>query len=249
MSRFIPLDKLILKENIRSDTDEDLGELVKSIEMYGQLEAITVEPAKEAGMYVVVYGHRRVKAMRLLGVDAAKAEVRTDITARDRLFIQITENAQRKDLTPDEWVRLFDKMQAADPTMTDAKISLSVGKSHAWAYWQRRYAHARARISETKLLGTAELAAMSDNELAMEARNLRDRKSGSGIYPRKPGSGRKLDCEILGQPPLLVFRKAQRSIMIVCRDIKIRQQVEQAARMIMDRVEKEDAQASKGKTA
>jgi hypothetical protein len=244
MSRYIPLDKLILKENIRSDPDEDIGELVKSIEKRGQLEPITVEPAKEQGMFVVIYGHRRVKALRLLGMDAAEAKVRKNITTRERVFVQMTENAQRKNLTPDEWVRLFDKMRAADPSMTDEKISLELGMSHAWAYWQRRYAESRARIAETKLLGSAELAAMTDSELAMEARNLKVRKPGSG---RKPKKG---DDLIVGTtPPLLVFRKGKRSVTIVCRNLKIRQRVEQAARIIKDQIEKQDAPASKGKTA
>ena len=49
------------------DDDADIGVLVESIKQHGVLEPVTVAP-RPAGGYEVIYGHRRLKACQLAGI-------------------------------------------------------------------------------------------------------------------------------------------------------------------------------------
>jgi ParB-like chromosome segregation protein Spo0J len=250
MTKYIPLDLLVLRDNIRSEPDEDLGELMEDIREHGQRVAILVEPAVQAGLYLVNYGHRRVKALRLLGMDRVKAEVGPHLGQTDRILTQIAENAQRKDLTADEWVVVFDRLQKADPGMTDAKIAAKVHKSQGWVVSKRQVVAARAGLLETGVVREADLAGMSDDDLQRNGRRL-------GLIGRRKATEHTTEFlerqavrdheKRAADPPLLVFRKGQRSITVVCRYGGIRERVEAAIDRVKRQVEAEDARASKGK--
>lgn len=143
--QYIALDRLVTHENIRSEADEHLGELMGSMERFDTFSALLVEP--EGRNFCVIYGHRRLEAIRMRGDSHAPCLIVDQVSARDRVFIQIAENAVRKDLSPEEWVRLFDKMQAADPCMTDAKIEAAVGKYQSWCASKRALVQPRRRWS------------------------------------------------------------------------------------------------------
>lgn len=76
-------------------TNEELWELAESIKDNGLLQPIKVRPTNQG--YELVYGHRRVAAMRLLGWVKCEAIVE-DVSDEDSLVQSLAENLQRQDL-------------------------------------------------------------------------------------------------------------------------------------------------------
>lgn len=85
-------------DNPRMETG-DVSELVESIRSYGILEPLVVSP--HGKRYLVVCGHRRVKAAKLAGLTEVPVVIR-EIAAKDRELIALTENVHRKQLSPIE---------------------------------------------------------------------------------------------------------------------------------------------------
>jgi ParB/RepB/Spo0J family partition protein len=83
---------------IRSTWSETgLDELAQSIKELGLIVPIKVRPT--AGKYEVVYGHRRVKAMRRAGLTETEAIVE-DVDDLSVLLEALIENVQREDMEP-----------------------------------------------------------------------------------------------------------------------------------------------------
>ncbi|MDD7973351.1 plasmid partitioning protein RepB [Roseinatronobacter alkalisoli] len=77
-------------------TDADVASLAESIRQHGQQVPIMVRPvADKPGHYQIVYGRRRLCALRVLGVPA-KALVRT-LSDQEAILAQGQENSQRLD--------------------------------------------------------------------------------------------------------------------------------------------------------
>lgn len=77
-------------------TDADVAELAASIRQHGQQVPIMVRPVLDApGRYRIVYGRRRLRALKLLGIPA-KALVRT-LTDEQAILAQGQENSMRLD--------------------------------------------------------------------------------------------------------------------------------------------------------
>ena len=77
-------------------SDADIETLAKSIETHGQQVPIMVRPiADKPGHYRIVYGRRRLRALRLLGIPA-KALVRS-LSDEEAILAQGQENTQRLD--------------------------------------------------------------------------------------------------------------------------------------------------------
>ncbi|HEX9856852.1 MAG TPA: plasmid partitioning protein RepB, partial [Paracoccaceae bacterium] len=76
--------------------DADVAQLAESIRLHGQQVPIMVRPLPERpGYYRIVYGRRRLRALRLLGL-SAKALVRS-LSDEEAVLAQGQENAQRLD--------------------------------------------------------------------------------------------------------------------------------------------------------
>ena len=94
--REIPVD--VIEENGPKDrfsfTDADVVTLAESIKAHGQQVPIMVRPiADKPGHYKIVYGRRRLRALRSLGVPA-KALVRS-LSDEEAILAQGQENTQR----------------------------------------------------------------------------------------------------------------------------------------------------------
>ncbi|RGP35428.1 plasmid partitioning protein RepB [Pseudotabrizicola alkalilacus] len=77
-------------------TDADVADLVQSIRAYGQQVPIMVRPLLESpGRYRIVYGRRRLRALKLAGMPA-KALIRT-LTDEQAILAQGQENSLRLD--------------------------------------------------------------------------------------------------------------------------------------------------------
>jgi ParB/RepB/Spo0J family partition protein len=81
--------------------------LAESIREYGLLQPIVVS-AQPGGRYIVIAGHRRLAAFRLLAQDAAGTAwdtipaIERDTDTADRLVLALLENLSREDLTDAE---------------------------------------------------------------------------------------------------------------------------------------------------
>ncbi len=113
----------------RIDTDDpDHAALVASIRDHGQQVPILVRPHPEAeGRYQIVYGRRRVAALRALG-QPARALVR-DLDDRQLVLAQGQENSARKDLTFIEKVNFAAQMRNAAYDRKAICDALSVDKT------------------------------------------------------------------------------------------------------------------------
>lgn len=77
-------------------TDADVADLVQSIRAHGQQVPIMVRPLLEnPGRYRIVYGRRRLRALKLAGIPA-KALIRT-LTDEQAILAQGQENSLRLD--------------------------------------------------------------------------------------------------------------------------------------------------------
>jgi ParB/RepB/Spo0J family partition protein len=96
---FIPLNKIVLKENYRKTFDRrSLEELLESIRSCGQIDPIIVERRGRAGAsserFELVAGERRYLAAKIGGLAGLKGVVYGRLTKRQRLMIQLEENTQ-----------------------------------------------------------------------------------------------------------------------------------------------------------
>jgi ParB family transcriptional regulator, chromosome partitioning protein len=84
-----PRDRLVI-------TDADVADLAESIRLHGQQVPIMVRPLSDSpGRYRIVYGRRRLQALKIIGVPA-KALVRT-LTDEQAILAQGQENSLRLD--------------------------------------------------------------------------------------------------------------------------------------------------------
>jgi ParB/RepB/Spo0J family partition protein len=80
---------------------ETIDALAESIAMLGQLEPIIVTWKIGTG-YTLVFGRHRLEALKKLGHDVIKAELRSDLDADQAILAEIDENLIRADLSPAE---------------------------------------------------------------------------------------------------------------------------------------------------
>jgi ParB family chromosome partitioning protein len=95
---------------VRSDetVEEEIIELAQSIHQHGLLQPIKVRPIEEG--YELIYGHRRVAAMRYLGWQSCEAIVE-GIDDQNSHVQGLIENLQRKDISSVELGEGLKKLQ------------------------------------------------------------------------------------------------------------------------------------------
>jgi len=90
----IPIDKIIVNKNIRTDPDGELGGLMETIEKYDLLQPVLVMPKDDH--YELISGHRRLNAMKARNEATVPCVVRNDFSEKSIPFIKLIENVQRK---------------------------------------------------------------------------------------------------------------------------------------------------------
>lgn len=132
MTREIPLSKILYGTNVRSKLDEDIMELAKSIEEHDILQPLVVRA--KGNKYEVICGHRRLKALQLVGGDiTVPCIIRDDISDSDLLRVQLEENIQRKQMSAIELVDAFEKMKKQSKRkVTNEQIAAMLNKNLTW---------------------------------------------------------------------------------------------------------------------
>lgn len=127
----IPLDKIIIRKgfNVREDYG-DIESLSKSIKENGQQLPGRVDVLKD-GTFVLTDGHRRFKAIKLLGKDYSfKAIVNDRKTTEEERLIQMFTTQDNKHLTPDEAATIIQRLLTFGKNQ--AEIARSIGKSPSY---------------------------------------------------------------------------------------------------------------------
>ena len=90
-TKILPISQIDYGRNIRTERDENIMELAKSIEKNGIITPLTVKPKN--GRYEVVCGHRRWRAAKLVEDDMlVPCLVIEGAASEDLEIMQIDEN-------------------------------------------------------------------------------------------------------------------------------------------------------------
>lgn len=81
-----------------------IDSLAKDIEMRGLLQPVRLRPMGDR--FEVVFGHRRVAALRKLGREVVRAEV-VSMSDDEALLVQLSENRERSDVHPVDEARSY----------------------------------------------------------------------------------------------------------------------------------------------
>ena len=96
--------------NPRKYFDEvSLAELAESIRQQGVLQPIGVRPIDESGKFEIVFGERRYRASLLAGLEEIPA-ILLNVSDETAAEMAVTENLQRKDVTPIEEANAYQKL-------------------------------------------------------------------------------------------------------------------------------------------
>lgn len=132
--------------NPRKNFDEtNLAELAESIKQQGVLQPIGVRPIDD-NRFEIVFGERRYRASIMAGLDEIPAMVMelSDETAEE---MAITENLQRKDVTPIEEANAYQKLMESG--RHDVKsLSVQFGKSENYINTRLKFTALIPEISE-----------------------------------------------------------------------------------------------------
>lgn len=113
-------------------SEEDIKKLASSISKFGLLSPIRLR--KKSDRYEIVYGHKRVQAMRLLGRTTISADV-CDIADKEAYEQSFVENVARGDLSDYEKAVYFESLnQKFNMTYEEIGDLFGFGKSHVCNY-------------------------------------------------------------------------------------------------------------------
>ncbi len=126
----IPLIKIVPNKNQPRTrfNDESISELAESIKTFGLIQPIIVRSLDKSGIYEIISGERRFRAVKLLGLTTIPCIVNQNIDDLASLEMALIENIQRDDLSPIElahtYKQLIDEFQ-----LTHEDLSKRIGKS------------------------------------------------------------------------------------------------------------------------
>lgn len=107
--------------------EDALNELAQSVKEHGIIQPIIVR--KLADKYEIIAGERRYKASVLAGLTKIPAIIR-NMDDKEASKVALLENLQRKDLSPIEEARTYQKILELD-NMTQEELGKTMGKSQS----------------------------------------------------------------------------------------------------------------------
>lgn len=136
----VSIDKIDVVSNIRKTFNEQkMKELIESVRHRGINQPVLLRPGEKSGRYILVAGHRRLKAAKEIGLKDVPVIVK-DLTAEEAGIDQAQENLQREDLSPIEEAQGFklltqpSKDSKSPAKYTPEQLAKLVDKSPAYVY-------------------------------------------------------------------------------------------------------------------
>ncbi len=130
MLKVLEVSQIVQGKNIRNERDSEILELAESIDRQGLLNPITVQK-RDDGKYVVIAGHRRLEAVKRLGLPHIECNIFEDLNDKEIILAQIAENCQRKQMSATELVDVFEDLKKRF-NMNQSAIATRFGKSDTW---------------------------------------------------------------------------------------------------------------------
>jgi ParB family chromosome partitioning protein len=125
----IPLEKIIIGENIRSEYNEErINELAESLKSDSQMQNIQVY--EKNNEYVIIFGHRRYLAAKKAGLKKLLSHVVPKPTNKDIIYRQIVENEQFEIITPEDREAYVKKLRSMGEPYEE--IARRINKSVSW---------------------------------------------------------------------------------------------------------------------
>lgn len=148
--------------NPRKHFDEtSLNELAGSIRQQGILQPVTVRPTADNNGYELVFGERRYRAATIVGMQEIPAII-SDLSDEEAEEIAITENLQRKDVTPMEEANAYQRLIESGRHDLSS-LSVQFGKSEAYIRTRLKFASLILEIAT--LLETDEITVSVASEI------------------------------------------------------------------------------------
>lgn len=129
--KYIPLGDIEVnpEQPRRAFQEEELSELMQSLEQHGMLQPMVVMEKDDGKGYQIIAGERRWRAAKQLGWTEVPCVVRSGVTGdRNRLELALTENVQRENLNPVEEALGYKRLNE-EYGMSHEEIGQRVGKS------------------------------------------------------------------------------------------------------------------------
>ena len=108
--------------------EEALKELAISIKEHGVIQPIIVRQVNNK--YEIIAGERRYKASTMAGLTKIPAIIR-NLDDKESSKIALIENLQRRDLTPIEEARTYQKILELENSMTQEELAQTMGKTQS----------------------------------------------------------------------------------------------------------------------
>ncbi len=108
--------------------DQALKELAVSIREHGVIQPIIVR--KVENKYEIIAGERRYKASMMAGLTKIPAIIK-NLDDRESSKVALIENLQRRDLTPIEEARTYQKILELEDNMTQEELAATMGKTQS----------------------------------------------------------------------------------------------------------------------
>lgn len=134
MLKILEVSKIMSVKNIRNEHDKDIAELADSINRQGLINPITVMSVS-GGKYRVIAGHRRLEAAKRLGLPHIECQVLESMSEKDIVLTQLAENVQRKNMSAQELVDVFEELKEKYH-MKQNVIAKLFGKDDSWVSMQ-----------------------------------------------------------------------------------------------------------------
>ncbi len=114
----------------RSYNKEEIADLAATIRKDGLLHPIGV--TKEGEQYVIIYGHRRVRAYKMLKLTSIKALVKASVTSKEKRTLALIENLQRTNMhIMDTALSLHQSLKNGD-YKNQSKLAEAIGKDRTY---------------------------------------------------------------------------------------------------------------------
>lgn len=108
--------------------EQGLKELAVSIKEHGVIQPIIVRQIGDK--YEIIAGERRYKASSMIGNTNIPAIIK-NLNDKDAAKVALIENVQRRDLTPIEEAKTYQKILNLDEDMTQEELAQTMGKSQS----------------------------------------------------------------------------------------------------------------------
>jgi ParB/RepB/Spo0J family partition protein len=120
----VELSKISQKDNSRGQVrSKELDSLMQSIKENGLLQPIGLKP--KGKRFEVIFGHRRLMAVKKLGYKTIQATVLKDLKPKDTIILNLVENLQRRDINIAERGRYMLLLEKQGMTRKEISVRLS----------------------------------------------------------------------------------------------------------------------------